>query len=121
MPGKSKISQALNKGNKVALKTTEISALAVLTGAVTTHLETAVAERVKFETVREAVRAELDFYVDDPEFIELFEFVVSQGATLNSFVPMLLDYGARSAPHKLVRYESVTFSAHVALRKDVFL
>ena len=39
------ISQALNSGQNLALHTTELTALAVLTGAVTTQLESAVAEK----------------------------------------------------------------------------
>ena len=47
------ISQALNSGQTVALQTSELTALAVLTGAVTRELESAVADRVSFETVKE--------------------------------------------------------------------
>ena len=53
--GSSKISQAMNKGNALALKTTELSALAVLTGAVGTQYEAAVAGKVLFEDVKEKV------------------------------------------------------------------
>ena len=61
-PGSSsKISQALNKAQSHALKTTELSALAVLTGAITTRLETAVADEVTFQSVKDIVRHELDF------------------------------------------------------------
>ena len=73
------ISQALNSGQTFALRTSELTALAVLSGPVTLELESAVADQVSFEGVREKVRHELDVYVDSPEFIDLFEFVVSMG------------------------------------------
>ena len=51
------ISQALNSGQTVALQTSELTALVVLTGTVTRELESAVADRVCFETVKEKVRS----------------------------------------------------------------
>ena len=72
------ISQALNNANSMALRTSELTALTVLTGAVTLG-ERAVAGEVCFESVREKVRAELDLYVDMSGFIDLFVFVVNMG------------------------------------------
>ena len=46
------ISQALNRGQAVALKTTELTALAALSGACARELESAVAGRIVFETVQ---------------------------------------------------------------------
>ena len=43
------ISQALNPGQTFALRTSELTALAVLSGAVTLELESAVADQVPFE------------------------------------------------------------------------
>lgn len=90
------ISQALNKGNAIALHTTELTAIAVLTGVVGLLKKTAaVADEVAFEMVREKVRGDLDTFVDLPEFIELFDFVVSLGGSSNVFVPELLDFGSK--------------------------
>ena len=84
------ISQALNKANSMALRTSELTALNVLTGAVALASGSAVAGEVCFESVREKVRAELDMYVDMSGFIDLFEFVVNMGANKNVFIPMLI-------------------------------
>ena len=73
------ISQALNKVQSMALRTSELTALNVLSGAVALAMGSEVANQVCFETVREKVRAELDMYVDMPGFIDLFEFVVNMG------------------------------------------
>ena len=94
------ISQALNSGQQLALQTSELTALAVLTGTVTLELESAVAGRVCFETVKEKVRHELDMYVDMPEFIDIFEFVVNMGANKNGFIKQLLDFGSTFVDQK---------------------
>ena len=52
------------------------------------------ADQVSFEGVREKVCHELDMYVDEPEFIDLFEFVVSMGAHKNTFMKQLLEFGS---------------------------
>ena len=87
--------QALNTAQNMALRTSELTALNALSGAVALASESAVAGRVCFETVREKVRAELDMYVDMPGFIDLFESVVNMGANKNPFIPMLLEFGAK--------------------------
>ena len=89
------ISQALNDPQNMAARTSELTALSVLSGAVALALESAVAGEVCFETVREKVRMELDFYVDLPGFIDLFEFVVNMGANKNQFIPQLLEFGSK--------------------------
>ena len=71
------------------MKTTEITALAALSGVCAKELESAVAGQLMFETVQRKVRSELAEYVDDPEFIDLFEFVVNLGG-LNA--PFLLEF-----------------------------
>ena len=73
------ISQAINIGNHLALRTSELTAMSVLAGAAAFEFGSAVADAVCFETVREKVRTELDMYVDMPHFIDLFEFVVNMG------------------------------------------
>ena len=89
------ISQALNKAQSMALRTSELTALNVLTSAVALQLGSAIAGEVCFESVREKVRAELDMYVDLPGFIDLVEFVVNMGANTNVFIPTLLEFGAK--------------------------
>ena len=89
------ISQALNTAHSMALHTSELTALSVLPGAVGEAMESAVAGQVCFETIRERVRMELDLYVDQPGFIDLFEFVVNMGANINQWIPQLLKFGEK--------------------------
>ena len=91
----SMISNALNNAQNMALRTSELTAMSVLTGAVTLQFESAVAGEVAFESVREKVRGELDMYVDMPGFIDLFDFVVNIGANMNSFIAQLLEFGSK--------------------------
>ena len=43
---------------------------------------------------------ELDLCADSPEFIDLFEFVVSMGANKNTFIKQLLDFGSQFVDQK---------------------
>ena len=104
------ISQALNKAHSMALRTSELTALNVLTGAVALQLESATAGEVCFESVREKVQAELDLYVDMPGFIDLFEFVVNMGAGKNVFIPMLIELGTKFVDHKQRQLSLLAFA-----------
>ena len=88
------ISQALNKGHTRALETTELTAMAVLSGAAMAQKK-GLANEVQFETAKEKVRAELDVFVDDPDFIELYDFVINLGCNVNTFIPGLLDWASK--------------------------
>ena len=91
--GCSLISQALNKAQSMALRTTELTALAVLTGHMTLQSSAAVATRMDFEAIREKVRAELDVFVDEPEFVGLFDYILNLGVGEAGFVQRLLEFG----------------------------
>ena len=95
------ISQALNTGHQLALRTSELTAVSVLSGAVALELGSAVAEKVCFETVRETVRMELDMYVDMFGFIDVFEFVVNMGAKNSISIPQLLEFGSKFVDPKV--------------------
>ena len=93
--GCSKISQALNKGHQLGLKTHELTAIRVLNGTIGMQLEKQLANEVSFDTVKELVRAELDMWVDDADFIELFEFILNQGGSKNTYMTQLLEFGEK--------------------------
>ena len=85
------ISQALNKSNTLALRTSEITALAAVAGAVTmAQAKKEIA--LSFEAVKDRVRDELDIWVLDPEFIDLFDFLVNVGGKDAGFIDELLDF-----------------------------
>ena len=86
------IAQALNKGQSMALRTTELTALNCLTGEITLQYETKKAEEVSFESIKAKVAEECDHLVDEPEFIEMFDFVISLGAEKIPYVPAYLRF-----------------------------
>ena len=105
------ISQAHNKGQEAALATTELTAVAVLRGEIIrqrTTLEKA--QEVAYQSVREKVREELDTYVDEPDFIDLFDFLVGVGAGQNSYIDGLLDFGSRFVDAKIRRLRLGAFA-----------
>ena len=87
------VSQALNKGHAAALKTSELTAVAVLSGRITLEMEKRLGDTVDYDAMRELVRNELDMWVDEPEFIEMFQTVVELGAGKFSFIKDLIEFG----------------------------
>jgi hypothetical protein len=101
------ISNALNHAQKLALKTTELAALSALSGAVGLS---AVAGKVNFTSVRESLRATLDVMVDEPEFVEMFDFVVRMGADKNSYLPEFLKFTSKCVSSQFRRIRLQTFA-----------
>jgi hypothetical protein len=112
--GASLISQALNSNQNLALKTTELTAMECLTSRITLMYETMKAEEITFAAVKEAVRKHLDVYVDEPEFVEMFEFAISLGAKTNSYISDFLVFAARYVDSKT---RSLRLSAFVEINK----
>ena len=102
------IAQALNKGQSRALETTELTAMAVLTGEAMAQMK-GLANEVQYEAVKEKLRAELDLFVDDPDFIELYDFVINLGCNLNTFVPGLLEWASKFVDSKQRRLRLSVF------------
>ena len=78
------ISQALNKGHSLALRTTELTALNVLKGEIIVQMSRSVGQRVAFQTVRDRVREQLDVATDDPDLMDVFDYLISAGVGTNS-------------------------------------
>ena len=87
------ISQALNKGHEVALRTTELTAVAILRGEIIAQLAFQ-GQCVAFKTVRDRVRAQLDAVADDPDLPEVFDYLISAGVGKNSYIEDLLEFGS---------------------------
>ena len=51
-----------------------------------------VGQKVAFETVREKARKELYTVIDDPELVNIFEWLISSGVGTNSFVDDFLEW-----------------------------
>ena len=94
------ISQALNRGHAHALRTSEITALFAVSGAVISQLGTAGVDTVSFEAVKDKIRSELPEFADDVEFVDVFDFVVTMGATSAPFIPLLLEFAKKFVDSK---------------------
>ena len=71
------ISQALNSPASMAMRTTDLTAIAVLKGEIMFQLGREVSQKVAYKTVVDRVRAQLDNAADDehlPEIFDLFDF-----------------------------------------------
>jgi hypothetical protein len=84
------ICQALQAGNEVAMRTSEITALSYLKGEILINRKNL--GFVEYNTVREKLRERIDYFVDDPDFPELFTFVTNLGVGTNDYVEQLMDY-----------------------------
>ena len=94
------ISRAMNCGHEVALRTTELTAVAVLAGEIGKRRSADVAAKMEFVSVKQSVAHQLDVIVDEPDFIALFECLISLGAGVNTYIPELLDFGSKFVNQK---------------------
>ena len=96
------ISQAMNTGNQVALRTTELTAISVLSGECALKRRICCCDNTPevFEQVKAAVRSQLDVIVDEVEFQRVFDFVFDLRNKDNAFIPDLLDFCSRFVDQK---------------------
>ena len=86
------ISQALNQPQDAAMRTTELTAVAVLRGAIIAEAGPGLANQVAFQTVRDRVRTELHTAVDDPDLPEIFDLLINSGVGHNTYVEEFLEW-----------------------------
>ena len=86
------ISQALNSPASMAMRTTDLTAIAVLKGEIMFQLGREVSQKVAYKTVLDKVRVQLDNAADDEHLPEIFEFLISNGVASNSFISELLEW-----------------------------
>ena len=105
----SSISQALNKGHQLALRTSELTAVAVLKGEIIVQLPMHLGERVAFQTVRDRVRHQLDDAADDPDLPAVYDYLISAGVGYNSYADDLLDFAGKFVDSKKRRLRFTAF------------
>ena len=94
------ISTALNSNTALALRTTELTALSVLSGECALQCRTTNSDLIEFGKIREKLRHIIPTFVDEPEFKEFFEFVINLGAHKAQYIPDLLKFGSRFVNQK---------------------
>jgi hypothetical protein len=109
------ISNALNKNHEIVLRTAELTALECLRGELSLRMNARSGQEVCLESVRNALRSQLDDFVDEPDFLEMFEFTINLGGGLQSYIPGFMWCRECSQCHG-VRFRSHVFKAFLRTR-----
>ena len=88
----SMISAALNLPNSMAMRTTELTAIALLNGEIIVQLGKDIGQKVAFQTVRDRLRQQLPNAADDPDLAEIFDYLMSNREDRNIFISDLMDW-----------------------------
>ena len=95
------ISQAQNLPQDIGMRTTELTAVAVLKGEIITQLQGDLSQRVAFQTVRDRVRSQLHTGADDSDLPEVFDFLISNGVGAHAYVDDMLEWTSFFVDSKL--------------------
>ena len=88
------ISQSLNIEQELALRTSELTAVAVLKGEMIVQMGKDFSQKVVYKSVIAKVRQELKISADDPDLPDVFDYLRSLGVGKNTYVDRLLQFGA---------------------------
>ena len=108
------ISQALNLPHQLAMRTTELTAVANLKGEIIVQMGKHLSQRVAFQTVRDKLRSQLQTAADDPDLLEVFDFLIAAGVGRNSYVDHLLEWISQCVNSKK---RQLRFSAFAVINK----
>ena len=87
------IANALNRTNEVVLRTTELTAVAVLSGQCALQSNALNSNSIDFEAIKKRVNLQIPDFVAEPEFKEFFDCIINLGADKATFIPELLGFG----------------------------
>ena len=104
------ISNALNSASEMALRTTELTAMSVLSGECALHSNAMNSHKIDYETIKARLQLRIPGFVAEPEFPDFFECIINLGAHKNSFIPELLRFGSRfvNQKHRQLRLQAFT-------------
>ena len=95
------ISTAVNELNRMAMHTTEIQAFKVLQGEIILQMSKEVGQTVAFQTTLVRVKSILGPAANDPDIVQLFDFLISNGVGKNSYIDDFLHWATVSVnPNK---------------------
>ena len=83
----------------------EVTAVAVV------YKELQLARKAIFPDLQEKARPQLDCLVDEPEFVELFQFVVECGARRSTYIEELLSWAEKYVQSKFRKLRLAAFTA----------
>ena len=90
------ISTAFNELSQAAMRTTELQAIQVLKGEIILQMSKDVGQAVAFETTVARVKSILGPAVDDPDIVQLFDFLISNGVGKKSYIDDFLHWTTSS-------------------------
>ena len=108
------ISQSLNIEQELALRTSELTAVAVLRGEMIVQMGKDFSQKVAYKSVIAKVRQELKISADDPDLPDVFDYLRSLGVGKNTYVDRLLQFGAAFVDSKK---RQLRFSAFAVANK----
>ena len=88
------ISEALNHPNTLAMRQSELTAVAILKGEIMVQLSRDIAQQVAYASVLEEKRRELSTAADDPDLPEVFDWLIKAGVGTNTYVDCFLAWTA---------------------------
>ena len=106
------ISQALNRGQALALQTSVLTAIKALMGQCLVNQHKLLNQEIGYPTVRENLRDELPDFVDETEFVDLFSFVLDLGGAQKDAMHLIhfVRFGERFVNPTLRRLRLESFS-----------
>ena len=90
------ISTAFNELSQAAMRTTELQAFNVLKGGIIIQMSKDVGQAVAFQTTVDKVKSMLGPAADDPDLVQLFDFLVSNGVGKNFYIDEFLEWATAS-------------------------
>ena len=108
------ISQSLNIEQELGLRTSELSAVAILKGEIITQMGSDLSQKVAYKSVIAQVRRELKIAADDPDLPDVFDYLRSLGVRKNTYVDYLLQFGSAFVDSKK---RQLRFSAFAVVNK----
>ena len=83
---------ALQKGSELALKTTELTALALLKGEIIRQMGKDLSQMVAYQRVKTAVQLQLDTAAEDPDLPAVFDYLITNGVGHHGYVDGFIDF-----------------------------
>ena len=94
------ISNALNESSSMALRTTELTALSMLSGECALRSNVINSNKVDFEIIKKRLQLSIPTFVAEPEFQDFFECAINLGASESSFILELIRLGSKRVNQK---------------------
>ena len=108
------ISQSLNIEQELSLRTSELTAVAILKGEMIIQMGKDLSQKVAYKSVIAQVRRELNVVADDLHLADVFDYLRSLAVGKNTYVDRLLQFGAAFVDSKK---RQLRFSAFAVANK----